>query len=794
MRASTLMLNIIALAMWLPAMATSGYVSVHLSSGFNISLSKFTPENLSWALKHVSWADKSEKADSAHSLLSEYALATGNYEMALLHAKEAYDIESPNEADPAHQFLATLRLSTALEESGQAETALNLWIRLIQRLEKNARTELAVIALANVVRTSLLNQDPTRASRFLHSVDTLFLMTLSAPTRFEFKLQQFNHAIANQAVSSADFDALVAMVLKERLLNNHANILRVVDAGLVSGMSPSHSPMLRRLLDEMLDFEKNASITTPLLAKFISQRNERLHYLLYNQKTVNYLMAADKMLTEAYKAMAEAEKINQNTKQALKKTTILLEIAGWLVAALIVGFFLFINRRIFKQFAVQSASLNQAIDQKKSEISRLEGLFCSAEQLVEEKVSERIEAIKKELETRKEIDKELQKALIEAEQANLMKNAFLANISHEIRTPLNGILGFSGLLQNELAIIDKPELFDYAQSIERSGENLLHLLNNIIDISRLEANDYQITQKPCKLAASLEPIVSTYRLRANQKGLKMIANYDDFVIIADEHTLSRIFTELIDNALKYTDKGFIKISSLKLPDEPKVEVIVQDTGIGIDPAFLKQVFDPYRQESLGYSKQYQGAGLGLPLTKKLIERVGGNIFIKSEKALGTTVILHFMLAEPGAVGAEAAQAAVESVRSNLFSHALVVEDDAPSRLILKKIVEKILPVDEAADGKQAIELIEKSYHNGLIYDLVLMDINLPAPWDGIKLKDYIQKTYPQYAQSVFIAQTAYAMEGDMERFLKAGFDGYLAKPVSKKAFMSLFNQLTPKIS
>jgi len=395
------------------------------------------------------------------------------------------------------------------------------------------------------------------------------------------------------------------------------------------------------------------------------------------------------------------------------------------------------------------------------------------------------------LELRKQIDNELIKALSEAEKANFQKNAFLANMSHEIRTPLNGILGFAVLLQNELALHNKNELFDYAQSIERSGERLLHLLNNIIDISRLEANDLEIRRETCSLKAVLEQVIGTFQFRTNEKGLKLVTDFDDCAFVGDMNTLPRVFNELLDNALKYTEKGFIKLSSRVLPELQKVEIRIQDTGSGIDPAFLDQIFNPFHQDSLGYSKQYQGPGLGIPLTRKLVERMGGAIDMISEKSVGTTVILQFSLAPNDTPGQENNDAAAFTKRAkDKFSNALIIEDDASSRLILNKLLEKHMKTESAVNGDQAVQMISDARKNGQVYDLIMMDINLPAPWDGVKLKDHIINNFTEYKDSIFIAQTAYAMEGDQERFLKAGFHGYLSKPISRKALLSIIDQLS----
>lgn len=730
-------------------------------------------------------------SDSAFSLLAEYGLATANYDFALQQGSGAYNASIALNASPDQQFNALLRYSSALEAKGELETALNLWIRFAQRMEQNARSEFALASVAHVARIALMKNETARAARFLSTVDTNYLAVLPAFIRFELNFQRFNLDIVSNSPKLSDFDALSALVLNERSLNNQANLIRLADAGITAGFGIPESSSLKRLINALWQDIRKSGPTAPLLGRFLTQRINQIQLFLGSGQSAELLLLFAENKSKLETEMSDALRLFQEDNTILKKKTELVSAAGWLAALIIVIFFVIINIKIYRQFKSQNKDLQQLILRKQSEIKRLEALEGDTNQRIEDIVVERIEAIRTELDMRKQIDSELQKALSEAENANFLKNAFLANMSHEIRTPLNGILGFSNLLQNELALKENPELFDYAQSIERSGERLLHLLNNIIDISRLEANDFEIRQEPCSLKESLDRILGSFQFRANEKGIKLVTDFEECMLVADPNTLPRVFSELVDNALKYTEKGFIKISSKSLPDENSIEIRIQDTGIGIDPAFLNQIFDPFRQESLGYSRQYQGPGLGIPLVRKLVERMGGTITIKSEKSIGTSVILQFRLAENAVAEPSESKDTDGLVALNRkYSQALIVEDDAASRLILQKILEKNMSATIASDGDQTLRIVDQAYDEGKIFDLVMMDINLPVPWDGIKLKDFIIGKYPEYKNSIFIAQTAYAMEGDRERFLSAGFSGYLSKPISRKALNALLTQLS----
>ncbi len=187
-------------------------------------------------------------------------------------------------------------------------------------------------------------------------------------------------------------------------------------------------------------------------------------------------------------------------------------------------------------------------------------------------------------------------------------------MSHEIRTPLNGIIGFSSLLEAELSRMENQELFEYASGIEQSGERLLHLLNNIIDISRIEANDFEVKLESCNIPHIITQVSELYNFKANEKGLRLnIQTLDTPPALADERISAKVLTDLIDNAIKYTERGFVNINSGFDIDSKRVFIRIKDTGIGIDSAYLPNIFEAFRQESLGYSRAYQGAGLGLPL-------------------------------------------------------------------------------------------------------------------------------------------------------------------------------------
>lgn len=475
-----------------------------------------------------------------------------------------------------------------------------------------------------------------------------------------------------------------------------------------------------------------------------------------------------------------------NTLKNQRKTrTIYLTLALLLVIIVLLLFIMYRYRT--------KSKTNKLLEGKNKEINNMNNQLKDFNEKLEQKVSERTKDLKDEIKEREKIDVELKKALKNAEDANYLKNAFLTNMSHEIRTPLNGIIGFSSLLETELSLMENQELYEYASGIQQSGERLLHLLNNIIDISRIEANDMDITVNPCVVNEIIKNTAELYSFKANDKGIKFNYKLNETPkALADEIKLTKILSDVIDNAIKYTEKGFINVVSEFDEKNNKINIIVKDTGIGIDKSYLEHIFEAFRQESLGYSRTYQGAGLGLPLAKRILDLMQGEIKVDSMKGSGTIVTLVLPAdvekeIEPKPevkVDKEEQISPVEDLK--IF----VVEDDRMNRLVINKMLKKVGEVVSAVDGDETLKIIKEHTEKGVIFDIMLFDINLPTPWDGIKLMKEVKKEIKEYKKIPFIAQTAYAMTGDKERLLEAGFDNYLAKPINKNELINMiYNQL-----
>jgi len=421
---------------------------------------------------------------------------------------------------------------------------------------------------------------------------------------------------------------------------------------------------------------------------------------------------------------------------------------------------------------------------KEEEVNNNIKITNSSPDIYKDRLKDEMQELKANISNSQENIKSLSNSIEMEKKANYMKNVFLTNVSNEIRNPLNGIMGFANLLRTDLAKLDRDDLYEYADSISQSGESLLKLLSDIIDISRLEVNDVSFKLVPCDLKSIIKKSVENQSKTANDKGIQIIVddNLNHFVL-SDEEVIQRVFDAVIDNAIKFTDKGYIKLSVTKIHQEGILRVNLKDTGIGIDRSYLSLVFEPYRQESLGYTTKYQGAGLSLPLAKKALNLMESDIEIESEKGIGTEVSIVLKLTnkkQKAVVEEKAPKVAGDKeqppwYKKNIF----LVEDDKINQILFTKLLKGCENLIISGSGEEALENLNILKEKEFSIDFVLMDINLPGEWDGIKLMHHIKENREEFKEIPFIAQTAYAMANERDNLLAEGFDAYLSKPIRR---------------
>lgn len=377
---------------------------------------------------------------------------------------------------------------------------------------------------------------------------------------------------------------------------------------------------------------------------------------------------------------------------------------------------------------------------------------------------------------RKRVEKELIEAKNKAEEANKLKSNFLANMSHELRTPLNGILGFAEILKEEITDNEHNEMINI---ILRSGNRLKNTLNALLDISAIESGTQSINKHSFDLDELLIEVIKLYEENARQKNIEIIYSFQhNKQIISDDSIIYKVVNNLIDNAVKYTEKGSIEITTLIQSDsyEENLIINIKDTGIGIEADTFDLIFEDFRQVSEGKSRNYDGNGLGLSIARRLLKLLNGSISLKSEPGKGSI----FTIQIPITIISEKA---INEINENIKSLLLLVEDDETNALLAISFLKKKYIIDIVYNGEDAIKKVSEKQYDG-----ILMDINLGSGISGIEAVNHI-KQIKNYKNIPVAAVTAHAMKGQQEEFLCKGCTHYLAKPYTKDDMLNLINNM-----
>lgn len=412
---------------------------------------------------------------------------------------------------------------------------------------------------------------------------------------------------------------------------------------------------------------------------------------------------------------------------------------------------------------------------------------------LEEIVKSRTTQLEREIGERKAMEEELHQAKEIAIRESRAKSIFLANMSHEIRTPMNGVIGMTNILK-ETELNDEQR--EYLEIIEVSGNNLLTIINDILDFSKIEAGQVELENIPFSLPQQIEEVVKLLHLKAESKGVKLFFSISPQLpekIKGDPVRLKQFVLNLTNNAIKFTEEGSITIgleAVWQKEGKLMIRCNVRDTGIGISEQGKAKLFQEFSQTDASTTRKYGGTGLGLKISKDLVKLMGGEIGVESDEGKGSNF---WFTAVFGSVEQSEADKLDKENKKNLSKSfaLLLVEDNYISQKVAKTSLEKdgYNNLDIAENGKVAVRLCDEKE-----YQIILMDIRMPL-MDGIEATEKIrelEKRHPDRPPAYIVAFTAYAVEGDRERFLEAGMDDYIAKPFQPEELIRVIEKYAAK--
>ena len=395
-------------------------------------------------------------------------------------------------------------------------------------------------------------------------------------------------------------------------------------------------------------------------------------------------------------------------------------------------------------------------------------------------LKEKNEKIKAQNEDYKRLNEEFKKAKEHAEESDRLKTSFLQNMSHEIRTPMNAIYGFSGLLNDD--DLDDDKRTSFINIIQSSSQQLLSIVTDILTISSLETKQETTNNKKVCINNIIIDLLAIFKQQAVNQNVSLFANQQltdkQSEIFIDKTKLTQILTNLITNAFKFTHEGSIEFGYFLVGtgrDLSKIQFYVKDTGIGIKTELQEKIFERFQQADFSITKKYGGTGLGLAISKGLVELLGGKIWVESEIDKGST--FYFTIPYHPINEIET----IEKSKKQYLKTILVAEDEVFNFLLIEQLLKNLgLKIIHAKDGQETVEIC-KSNPN---IDLILMDIKMPI-MDGHEAAKQIKKLRPDLP---IIAQSAYALENEKEKFSGDCFDEYITKPIDVKELKSKFKK------
>lgn len=380
----------------------------------------------------------------------------------------------------------------------------------------------------------------------------------------------------------------------------------------------------------------------------------------------------------------------------------------------------------------------------------------------------------------------LASALHEAEQANVAKTAFLSSMSHEIRTPMNAIIGLNSIALNNPALPEATR--DYLEKIDASAKHLLGLINDILDMSRIESGRMILKNEEFSFSNMLDQINTMIHSQCQDKGLeydcKLLSRVDDYYI-GDDMKLKQIIINILGNAVKFTPApGTVTLTveqTGRFEDHSTLRFVMKDTGIGMDADYLPRIFEPFSQEYEGRTTKYGSTGLGMAITKNIVEMMNGTISVESEKGVGSEFTVTITLKNSSRTGSYVEDVNIQEI------HTLIIDDDPVACEHAKLVLEEIgIYADTCLNGIEALKMIEVRHARLEPYQLILVDLRMPEQ-DGIEVTREIRKLYN--GESTIIILTAYNWDDVLEEALHAGVDSFMSKPLFASNVIDEFKRI-----
>jgi signal transduction histidine kinase/CheY-like chemotaxis protein len=525
-------------------------------------------------------------------------------------------------------------------------------------------------------------------------------------------------------------------------------------------------------------------------------------------RKLNDTINANKFFNKALSLLENEQKQIEKTREKLANNRYLIELAAkyeknktslriWdiflivviSIITIIVIILITIIYNHFKQLNSLKNNLKELINKKES----LSKISYNTELTDKELKTKYEEKIKKEIEESKRIINELEKNITDIKIALKNRNRLITLLYFSIRTLLSNIIGNSNILKTELAKKKLSSQYNYLINIESNGIRIMEIINILSDYINIISGNYKANLQPVNPYKIFNKVIEKFKVDINKSGIKLIFNAEkDIYIFADPELLQKAFYTSLDVAIKNAVKGFVSVDIIFDKDNNSCIIKILNTGHGFDKAYLKDITEPFSREGLTYIPGFKGSGMEFPLINKIVTMLNGKLTVDSDIDKGISQIISFSVSY-----IKKEDKAFKIKKDKYFASLLpweekkilIVENDRMNQLIYEKLLSGTSRKVIVGDGRSALRAVNDLYEEGEIFDLIIIEINLPHPWNGIALKDEIENLNPKYKNIPFIAQKEYTMHGDKEKYLKLGFAGYLAKPIIKKELINIISEV-----